>query len=308
MAQQSDRARTSVGPSYALGAVAAFLSFLMWGLLPPYWKALGDVGALEVLAHRIFWSAVFLTILMAVRGDLGRVRAALVGKRTGRLQLLNAAMLGLNWGVFVWGVQAGRVVECSMGYYINPLVNVALGALVLREQLRRPQIAAIMLAGVGVVYLTVSQGVVPWLGLTLAASFALYALVRKLQSVEALPGVTAECLLLSVPALLYLLSAPWTEVRWFWSYGGAESVMLPGAGVVTAVPLLLFGLGVRRIRLTTLGFLQYTAPTCMFLLGLLVYHEPFSTAHAVSFGFIWLALGIYMADAVRNARATRPKA
>jgi len=282
------------------GVAATLSAFLMWGLLPPYWKAVAQVAPVEVLAHRVLWSAAFLLAILIFQGRLGALWAALRGRRSGPLQILNAGLLATNWFLFIWGVQTGRVVECSLGYFMNPLANIAIGACLLRERLRRMQYVAIVLAVIGVAHLTIRQGVVPWLGLGLVGSFSLYGLVRKVQSVEALPGVAAETTLLGIPAMVLLTVLSCRTGRQFWLYDGAAPFLLPGAGVVTGLPLLLFGYGIRHIRMSTVGFLQYTAPTCMFLLGLFVYKEPFSSIHAISFGFIWTGLAIYVVDTAHH--------
>lgn len=295
----------AVGPEQRRGFFMTLFAFLMWGLLPPYWKALGHVYAVEVLAHRIVWSLVLAVIVLALSGRLAELRGAWRGPRTACMFVLSAALLGVNWGLYVWGVQAGRVVECSMGYFMAPLANAAIGAVFLRERLRRLQVVAVGLAGAAVFYLAAVYGVFPWLGVALTTTFGFYGLLRKLHPLEGLPSMAVETAILTVPACIYLaLRASATSVP-PWSYDGRTIALLIGAGVVTGLPLMLYGYGIRRLRLTTIGFVQYVSPTTMFLLGVILYREPFSVHSAISFGLIWAGLALYTADAARRSFAAR---
>ena len=257
------------------GIVYAASAYTLWGLLPLFWKALHGVPALEILAHRMVWSLVVVLLLLAVQHHWRWIPAVL---RNGRIVLTFAAsalLLTLNWFIYIWAVNAGHVVEASLGYFINPLVNVLLGLLFLNERLRFRQLVAIAVALGGVVVLTVSYGVVPWIALTLAGSFGLYGLLRKTAALSSLEGLTLETLLLFLPALVYLLYLEANGTAAFGHTSTTTSLLLAAGGVATAFPLLLFAAAARRITLTLLGILQYIAPSMQFLLGVLVYDEPF---------------------------------
>jgi chloramphenicol-sensitive protein RarD len=294
------------GLVYALGA------YLAWGVIPSYFKLLAHVPPLVVLAHRVVWSVVFLSLLLALQHKWGEVRAALRNRATVVLLCCSTVMIAANWFVFIWAVSNGRVLQASLGYFINPLVNVLLGVIVLRERLRPGQVASLLLASFGVVVLTATTGGVPWVALSLAFSFGFYALLRKTAAVSPLAGLSIETAILFPAALV-------VAVGWMPTGTGASShamraslshgtyALLASAGVVTAVPLLLFAAGARRLRLSTLGFLQYVAPTCQFLLAVLAYHEPFRREQFVSFAFIWIALAAYSAETVLFLRAARAR-
>lgn len=288
---------------YAAGA------YVLWGVLPLYWKMLPQVPALEILAHRMLWSLVFVLLLTALRHEWRALRAALRNRRTLLLSALSALLLSINWWLYIWAVNAGFVVETSLGYFINPLVNVVLGVVVLRERLRPWQTLALTLAVAGVAWLTFSYGALPWIALTLALSFGLYGLLRKTAPLESLQGLTLETLVLSPAALLYLV---WLEGQGRGAFahdGLGTTLLLIGAGVVTAVPLLLFAAGARRITMISLGILQYIAPTLQFLIGVLIYHEPLPRTRLLGFVLIWTALAIYTLDgALRAGRAARAQA
>ncbi len=288
----------------ARGALAAAACYLAWGLFPIYWKQFPDVGAVELIAHRHLWSLVFVLALMSVNRGLGDLRSALASPQALRWHGLSGALLTINWLVYVWGVNHGRVVEASLGYFLVPLVNVAAGRFVLHERLRRLQWLAIASAAVGVALLVARVGQVPWIALTLATTFGAYGLLRKQSPLGPLTGLGLETLLLAPVALAYLA---WQQVAGSAALGRVsnwEHALLVLSGVITAVPLLLFAFGARRIRLTTLGLLQYIAPTAQFALGVWLYREPFTRERATAFAFIWAGLAIYTADnlwAQRNA-------
>jgi len=293
------------GLLYAAGA------YLLWGFLPVYWKALHSVSATQILSHRIVWSVVLLAILIAWKRDWPRLKQAITTPKTLFVGFLAACLLAVNWLTYIWGVNAGFVVETSLGYFINPLVNVMLGVIFLRERLRPWQWLPVGLAAAGVLYLTLTYGSLPWIALTLAFSFGFYGLIKKLASLGALTGLALETGILFGPALIYLLFMGSQGAGAFGSQGLAINALLVGTGVVTALPLLMFGMGARRIQLSTLGILQYIAPTCQFLLGTLVYDEPFTLSRLAGFGLIWIALVIYSAEgfaAQRKLRAPRPSA
>jgi chloramphenicol-sensitive protein RarD len=284
------------GMLYAAGA------YVLWGLLPIYWKALHAVPALEILAHRMAWSLLVVLLLVAVRGRGHAIGAAVRNWRVLGTFTASAVLLSLNWFVYIWGVNAGFIVETSLGYFINPLVNVVLGMLFLRERLRFWQGVAITIAVSGVVYLTVSYGRLPWIALTLACSFGLYGLLRKTASLPSLEGLTMETLVLFVPALGYLLFLHGNNQGSLGHVGSTETLLLVASGVATATPLLLFAAGARMISLTTLGLLQYIAPTLQLLLGVLVYNEQLSAERLVGFCLIWLALAVYTGESVVHNR------
>jgi chloramphenicol-sensitive protein RarD len=283
------------GILYATGA------YIVWGLLPLYWKALHDVPALEILAHRMVWCLGVVFLLLAYQRHWSWLPGLLRNPRTVAIFVLSALLLTLNWFVYIWAVNQGRVVESSLGYFINPLVNVLLGVLFLRERLRMWQGVAIALALCGVLYLTVNYGSLPWIALTLAGSFGLYGLLRKTAPLNSLEGLTLETLLLFLPALAYLLFQETNGVSAFGHAGLLTTLLLAFSGAATALPLLLFAAGARSITMTTLGILQYIAPTLQFLLGVLVYHEPLTLARLAGYCLIWLALAVYTADGLLRA-------
>jgi chloramphenicol-sensitive protein RarD len=284
------------------GLAAAATAFVIWGLLPLYLKQLQSVPVLQVTAHRLVWGCLFALAWLAARRDLPRVRDALKERRTRWRLCFSAALISINWITYVWGVANDRVIEASLGYFINPLVNVVLGVVVLSERLNRLQWLAVAIATAGVSYLTWHAGHPPWIALTLAVSFGLYGLVRKVLTVDALAGFGAETLLLLPLGVVYLI---WCEIDGTASLGHAGAaigLLLALGGPLTAIPLVLFAFGARRIPYSTVGLLQYMGPTIQLLLGVLVYREPFSSERAVGFALIWTALALYAIDGVRRAR------
>lgn len=290
------------------GIFYAASAYLLWGFLPIYWKALQAAPALEILAHRMAWSLLFVVGVMLVRRQWGWLKPALRQPRTLLTFTLSGAVLAVNWLTYIWGVNAGFVVETSLGYFINPLVSVVLGVLFLRERLRAGQWTAVSLAAIGVIYLTLSYGRLPWIALTLAFSFGTYGLLRKTAALNSLEGLTLETAVLFPFALGYLLFLEWQGTAAFLHAGPGISLLLALAGVVTAVPLLLFAAGARRIPLSTVGLLQYIAPTLQFLIGVLVYHEPFTSQRLVGFSIIWAALLLYSGEGFWNGRRRRQTA
>jgi chloramphenicol-sensitive protein RarD len=282
------------------GFLLGVAAYGLWGLFPLYWPLLEPAGAVELLAHRMAWSAVTMVVLVVLLRRRRRVRDVLRSPRARWLLLLAAALISVNWGMFIYGVNSGQVVEVSLGYFINPLVTVLAGVLVLGERLRPAQWAALGLAAAAVVGLTLGVGSPPWIALTLAFSFAGYGLVRKKADVGAIEGLTVETLLVVPLAVGYL----W----WLGAAGQAQSlegwpwhlVLLATSGLVTALPLLCFGGAATRIPLTTLGLLQYGTPTLHFLIGVFLYGEEMPTARWVAFGVIWFALGIFSVDSMRH--------
>lgn len=302
--QDKTSPRTGAAPRSEAGSglAAAVTAFLIWGLLPLYLKALDSVPALQIMSHRIAWCCVAAFAWLALRGELGAARAALANPAV-RLRLAASALLvSVNWLIYIWAVNSGHVVEASLGYFINPLLNVALGVLLLSERLNRAQWVAVGLAAVGVIYLTIAAGRPPWIALSLAATFGTYGLIRKVIAVEAVPGLATETLLLTPFALAFLLWCEWQGTGALGHSGVAVDVLLLASGVITALPLALFAYGARRIPLSTVGLVQYIGPTLQFLVGVLVFHEPFPRARAVGFVLIWTALVIYAVDGLWRRR------
>ena len=283
------------------GIISAASAYALWGFLPLYFKFVHDVPALETVAHRVIWSVVLLVAILAIRRNFGAFRASL-NRRTLLIFSVSAALLGVNWLVYVFAVTSGYVVETSLGYFINPLVNVLLGTIFLRERLRPTQWIPIGLAALGVAYLTFSLGTLPWIALALALSFGLYGLVKKVAPLGSLYGLTLETGLLFIPATAYLIYAEISGAAYFGHAGFATTTLLLLLGVVTAVPLLLFAMGARQVPLTTLGLLQYIAPTLQFLTGVFLYGEAVTPASLLGFGIIWTALAIYSIESILNRR------
>ncbi|KAA3659393.1 MAG: EamA family transporter RarD [Chloroflexi bacterium] len=287
------------------GVLYAGGAYLLWGLFPIYWKALQNVPATEILGHRMVWSLGFVVLLLAFRRHWGWVKTAVSTPRTLITFIASGILLGINWLTYIWGVNAGFVVETSLGYFINPLVSVVFGVLFLRERLRVGQWTAVFIAFIGVVYLTMTYGQLPWIALTLAFSFACYGLLRKTATLNSVEGLSMETAVLFPFALAYLLYLGFTGQAVFAHASWMTTLLLVLTGGVTAVPLLLFAAGARRINLSTLGILQYIAPTIQFLLGIFLYNEPFTIQRFIGFSLIWLALLVYSVEGVRNGRKLR---
>lgn len=293
------------------GTLSAAAAYLIWGFFPIYFKALDVVPAFQIMTHRIVWSFLFLLILISVLRRGKTLRASLTPKII-LIYLGAGLLLAINWVVYAYGVTSGQIVEASLGYFINPLVSVLLGVIILHERLRLPQWIAIILAAVGVAFLTISFGKLPWIALVLALSFGTYGLVKKIAPLGSLDGITLETTLLFLPALLYLLVETWNGNSAYASNGFWIAVTLTISGVVTIIPLLLFAAGARATPLVTIGLLQFFTPTMQFLLGVFLYHEPFDSTRAVGFVIIWSALIIFILESlVRNHKhsvqaATQP--
>lgn len=275
------------GILYALGA------YTIWGILPVYWKALESVPPLQILGHRVVWSFGLLAILILGRREAKSLGKVLSSRRVMLFGAMAAGLLGVNWLVYIWAVNNGHIVESSLGYFINPLISVLLGVLFFKERLRPLQWAAVGLAACGVIYLTIRSGTLPWISLALALTFGFYGLLKKSSPLEALPGLGLEMAIMFLPALTYLL---FVQVQGSGAFGHASAetnLLLAFTGVITAMPILMFGMAARSIPLTLVGLLQYIAPTCQFLLGVLAYGEPFSHDRLIGFSVIWLALLLY---------------
>jgi len=284
------------------GFIPAASAFAIWGIFPLYFHALSSVPSAQVIAHRIAWSCVFVFGWMSIRGELPSVRAALANRGVVLRLAATAALITLNWLTYIWGIAHGRVVETSLGYFIGPLVNVLLGVVLLSEKLTPAQWTAVALATLGVGYLTLMTGSLPWIALTLAFSFACYGFIRKLVKVEALPGLATETLLLTPFAVGYLL---WSESAGLGAFGHSSGLvdgLLIGSGPLTAITLFLFAYGTRLLPYSTIGVLQYIAPSLQFLCGVFVLHEAFDHTRAIGFTIIWTALVIYAGEGIRLSR------
>lgn len=283
----------------SIGVATAVVAYTLWGFLPVYWKVLGAVPALEVLSHRIIWSLVFVALIIGFGRQWGRIRPIISDHHQVRLIILAAIMIALNWGLFIWAVQSNRLLDSSLGYYINPLIAVLLGVIVFKEKLNPWQKLAIASAAIGVLILIVKAGRVPWLSFALALTFGIYGAIKKAVKATSLIGLALETAVLAPLALLFIISR---QVSGQGALGGSSltvTLFLLGAGVATAIPLILFAFSAKRIPLSTLGITQYIAPTLMFLFGVFVYHEPFQVVNGISFAFIWLALVIYSLSQVK---------
>lgn len=284
------------------GVAYGVAAYGMWGLVPIYFKALSGVPALEVLAHRIVWSVVLLVPMVLVRGQWPELRRVISSRKTLATLILTTVLIAVNWYLFIWAVDHDRVLEASLGYFINPLINVVLGMVFLGEKLSRPAAAAVVLAGLGVSVQVVMVGELPWIALTLAFSFGLYGLLRKTAAVGAVVGLAVETSMLMLPAVGYLVWARRTGGLYLGSGDLSVDVLLVLAGAVTAAPLLCFTTAVRLLPLTTLGFLQYLAPSGHFLLAVLAYGEVLTPGRIITFVCIWLALAIFTTDQIRRSK------
>ena len=285
------------------GLLYGFLCYLIWGMFPLYWRLLDDVDSFEILAHRMLWSGVFMvTLFVGIRRM--RLRNHIQRPRQYLMLLLTGTLISFNWGLYIWAINHGYILQSSLGYYINPLVNVLLGYLFLHERLNRAQTVALMLALAGVVYFTIDYGHFPIISLGLAFSFGIYGLLKKKMGLNATPALTVETIWMMPAALVFITflcsqgQSALNNFDWFtW-------LLLLLSGAVTAIPLLLYGKAAERITLTALGFLQYISPTGQFLIGIFVYKESFTTAHIICFACIWLGLTIFTVDIINRLKRT----
>lgn len=287
------------------GALSAAVGFLLWGAVPLYWKQMQSVSPFELIAHRITWSLLFLLGVLAWRGNLSALRPAFANRSMIGKNLLSSLLLATNWTVYIWGVNHGYIIETSLGYFLVPLMNVGLGSFWLKETLRPAQWISICFAAAGVALLLWRVGHLPWIALTIAGTWTAYGLMKKKSTLGSVAGLTAETMILFPFAAGLLL---------WWHHAGVGALgqmdiriqlFVLSAGVVTALPLLLFSYGAQRIRLTTLGLLQYIAPSVQFLIGLFVYHEVFDTARFQAFALIWVGLALFTADMFWSQRRNR---
>ncbi|HLS20876.1 MAG TPA: EamA family transporter RarD [Bacillota bacterium] len=286
------------------GIVLATGAYIIWGVLPLYWKLLDHVNASIILSMRIIWAFVFMIILVFMMNNQKKLLAEFARLLKNKRQLIGitaaAFIVSLNWLTYIWAVNNEYVIEASLGYYINPLINVLLGILILKESLTRAQRISVGIAGIGVLYLTLSLGVFPWISFVLAITFALYGLLKKIVDLNEIFGLTIETFIVTPIALIYVILSPFQTEAFSLTFA-----LLAGAGVATAVPLLLFAYGAKRIPLSMIGFLQYFSPTIMLLLGVFVFKEAFSINHLIAFTLIWTALIIYMRSAQLTYRKSR---
>jgi len=287
-----------------LGVGLGLTAYLIWGSFPIFFKALEGAVPLEIVCHRIFWSLVFLFILVTIRHQPGQVLNALRNRQILLTLCGSTLLIATNWLVFIYAVQHDEVLQSSLGYFITPLISVLLGCIFLRERLNRWQLCSVLLALAGVLILATHHSRFPWIALVLAITFGLYGLLRKVARVEAMIGLTVETLLLGPIAFGYIIYLTIQHQSAFLAGSLQLDLLLPLSGVVTAVPLLLFVAAARRLQLATIGFLQYLTPSLHFILAVVIYNEPFSQGHLVSFLFIWTGLGIYSGDALWKNRET----
>ncbi len=291
--------------------IAGLAAFITWGLVPVFWKLLKSVPALEILAHRFVWTALFLILLLSWQGRWPEVMNNFRSRRALLYCLTSGLAIAINWYFFIWAVNAGRIIETSLGYFMTPLVNILLGAIFLRERLTRWQAVAVLLAASGVLNLTFGYGRFPWVALILCTSFGIYGLLRKQSGTAAIPGLFFETIMLVPLALIYFMILQHVGALIFGRPHVSLSLLLISSGVVTGLPLVWFGHAARHLRLTTVGFMQYLAPTCSFFLGVFFYRETFTRAHLITFGLIWIGLAIFTCEALfrwRSIRAQSPAA
>ncbi len=290
---------------YNAGLIAGIGAYVMWGLVPLYWPLLKPASAMEILSHRVVWSLVFLLIIVYFKKLFSDIKVALFDRRKMILLFFASIFITINWGVFIWAVNNGHVIETSLGYFINPLVSVALGVIVLKEKLRTLQKVAVGLTFVAVTFLTLTLGHPPYIALSLAFSFGFYGLVKKMANVKAIPSLTLESLMITpfFAVFLYYLSSQ-NELT-FIELGPIHSLWLVTAGIVSVIPLMLFSTAVLRIPLVVLGLLQALGPIIQFLLGYFVFDEPMITARWVGFLIVWLAVSVFSYDAVRTYRSNK---
>lgn len=287
------------------GLLYGLVAYGLWGFFPVYWKQLSDVPAIQILAYRMVLSLVFIIALLLLLRRTAWIKAVARDGKTIAQYFLAALFLAINWGVYIWAVNAGFVVETSLGYFINPLINVVFGALFLAERPRRGQWFSIIIAALGVLFLTVQYGQPPWIALTLAVTFAIYGLIKKTARLDSLEGLSLETALLFLPALAFLGYCHASGEGAMGQVSLSQTLLLLGSGVVTATPLIFFAAAIKRLTLMTAGILQYIAPTIQFLLGVFLYHEPFGTDRFIGFLFIWVGLVLFTVERVWFTRLRR---
>ncbi len=294
------RSSTTAGYIYTLQA------FLAWGILPIYWKLLKTVPSLEILAHRIFWSFIFL-FLWIMWSKQKNVWALFKQKKTRNSLLLSSLLIGSNWGLYIYAVNSNQIIEASLGYYITPLMNIMLGMLVLKEKLDKLKLAALIIAFSSVLYLTLDYGQFPWISIYLAVSFSLYGLIKKTAGIEAMPALSIETLILTPIAAGFIAYQFITGTGSLFMESTSIDILFIMSGVATTLPLYWFAKGAQRIPLSSVGFMQYIGPSIMLIIGIVMYGETFKQEQALAFGLIWIALVLYTISMIRNTRKNRLK-
>lgn len=312
MASSSDSSTDSTDSSSTLslsgmshqkqGLIYAILAYTIWGLFPLYWRPVMEVNVWQIVAHRVIWSAVFLAMLLAWRGEWGQVFGAFKNKKTILVFSVSSILLSSNWLIYIWAVTHGHIVDASLGYFINPLFNVFLGWVVFKERLSIVQYLALTLAAIGVLWLTYLSGSFPWVAISLALTFGFYGLLRKVAPLGALSGLALETFLLLPFAIIFLMFVAWEGALEFRDLSTLAIVILMGSGVATSVPLLMFAAGARRVSLATMGMIQYISPTLLFLSGLYIFHEAFNPTRFVGFLWVWAGVLLYLVSSVLRYR------
>ncbi|EKQ54388.1 MULTISPECIES: EamA family transporter RarD [unclassified Clostridium] len=286
-----------------IGVIYAVAAYTLWGILPVYWKLIDSVFSMEILSNRIVWAFVFTIVIIGVTKQWEKLKLIAKDKKQMLYIFIASILIAFNWGLYIWAVNSDKIVDASLGYYINPLFAVALGVVIFKEKLSFSQGGALFIAYIGVIIKTLQYGKIPWISLGLAISFALYSATKKSIKANSIVGLTLETTMLTPAALAYIAARQFSGVGAFQKEGVAVIILLIGAGVVTAVPLLLFASGARRLPMSVLGFTQYISPTISLLIGIFVYHEGFTAVDMIGFCFIWAALAIYSISQMRGVRS-----
>lgn len=287
------------------GVIYAIAAYALWGILPVYWKLINSVASLEILSNRIVWAFVFTIFIIAVTKQWNELKRITKDKRQIFFIFIASILIAINWGLYIWAVNSDKIVDASLGYYINPLLAVMLGVLIFKEKLSYWAGAALTVATIGVIIKTMQYGKIPWISLGLAVSFGLYGAVKKLVKTTSIVGLTLETAMLTPVAAIYIILRHVNGFGAFETEGTLTLLLLIGAGVVTAIPLLLFTSGAKRLPLSLLGFTQYLSPTISLLIGVLVYHENFTTIDMIAFCFIWSALAIYSFSQISLSKSSK---
>ncbi len=287
---------------HSIGLINGYIAYIIWGAVILYWPYLAPAKPLEILAHRILWSLLFVAAILIYQKRIVSLRVVLNNSRQLKLLAVASVLIGVNWGLFIWASMNGHVLDSSLGYYITPLLNVALGVFFFKEKLRNMQWLAIGIAAFAVLFITIAMGVLPWVALSLSTSFAMYGYVKKLANVEALESLMIETMILTPVAIGYLIWLQFNGGNTFLAYGLDHTLWMASAGIVTAIPLLAFGVAIVRLPLTTLGMLQYIGPTIQFFVGIWLTQEAMPQVRFIGFAITWVALVILTIDALRNRR------
>jgi chloramphenicol-sensitive protein RarD len=281
------------------GLIFVFSAYALWGFFPIYFKFLHEAPALQIMAHRVTWSFIFFVFLIALRKEFSQIVKSFT-KKIILTYTIAGILLAINWLTYVWGVNAGFVVETSLGYFINPLVSVVLGVVFLKEKLRKLQWIPVFLAAIGVIYLAIDHGSLPWIALVLASTFGTYGLIKKIAPLPSIHGLTIETGAVLIPAVIFLLFVQFNGTAAFGHASPRTTFLLTLSGIITAIPLILFASGAPKVPLTTIGILQYIAPTIQFLIGVFIYDEPFTTGKLIGFSIVWIALIIFTVEGLTN--------